>query len=218
MNQFFENLTINAFASNDKTFNVQSLNVEINEQFTISLSVLDALELSTITKTLANDAFRHCFISSDEIFSILSISYVFNVSIDSRYDFSKFKDLLIDSRTATRSIGNMDQLKILQKLDNTIKFDISIVESTNFIFDINSTGSIKSINLNTSIELIIFYIEQINTFFLFCFVDLDRVNVYFNIVSNRIIQMNRSYPVIRRYGHVFFDVTRFLLFNNQRIV
>ena len=99
MNQFFENLTINAlaFASNDETFKVHTThNAEINEQFITSLSVLDASKLSAVTKTLANNAFKHRLISSDEIFLIASISdsYVFNASIDSRYDFSKFKKLL----------------------------------------------------------------------------------------------------------------------------
>ena len=204
MNQFFENLTINAFASNDETFNVHTThNAEINEQFIISLNVLDASESSATTKILTNDAFRHRFISSDETSSIASAPYVFNASIDSRYDFSEFKDLLIDSEAATRSIGGMGQLKTLQKLDNTIKFDTSIVGSANFIFDMSSTGSIGSINLNTSIKLITFHIVQINTLFFFCFVDLDRANVYFNNVSNRVIQMDRFYFVIRRYGHVF---------------
>ena len=206
MNQFFENLTINAFASNDETFNVHTIhNAEINEQFIISLSVLDASESAAATKILANDAFRYRFILSNEISLIAPIpdSYVFNVSIDSKYDFSKFKRLLIDSKIATRSTENMNQSKILQKLDSTIKFDTSIVGSANFIFDMSSTKSIESINLNTSIELITFHIVQINIFFLLCFVDLDRANAYFNNVSNRVIQMNRSYSVIRRYGHVF---------------
>ena len=208
MNQFFENLTINAPASNDETFNVHTAhNAEVNEQFIISLDVLDASESSTATEALANDAFRHRLISSNEIFSIAPFSvpgsYVFNVSIDSRYDFSEFKRLLIDSKAATRSIESMDQLKILQKLDSTIKFDINIAGSANFIFDMGSTGSIGSINLNTSIGLITFHIVQINTSFFFCFVDLDRANVYFNNVSNRIIQMDRFYLVVRRYGHVF---------------
>ena len=204
MNQFFENLTISASASNDETFNVHTThNAEVNEQFIISLDVLDASESSAATKVLANDTFKHRFILSDEIFSIASVPYVFNASIDSRYDFSKFKSLLIDSGAATRSTEDMGQLKTLQKFDSTIKFDTSTVGSANFIFDMNSTGSIESINLNTSIGLIIFHIVQINIFFSLCFVDLDRVNVYFNNVNNRIIQMNRFYPVIRRYGHVF---------------
>ena len=118
---------------------------EVNEQFITSLGVLDTTESSAVTKTLANDAFRHRFISSDKTFSITLVSYVFNVSIDSRYNFSEFKGLLIDSGTATRSTGSMDQLKALQKLYNTIEFDISIVGSTNFIFDMNSTRSIESI-------------------------------------------------------------------------
>ena len=172
MNQFFENLTINAFASasNDETFNVHTVhNAEVNEQFITSLGVLDASESLAATETLTNDAFRHRLISSDEIFSIApssaSGSYVFNVSIDSRYDSSEFKRLLIDSKTATRSIEDMSQLKALQKLDSTIKFDINIAGSANFIFGMGSTESIESINLNTSIELIIFHIVQINIFF-----------------------------------------------------
>ena len=212
MNQFFENLTINAptFASNDETFNVHTThNAEINEQFIISLNVLDASESSTATEILANDAFKHRSISSDETFPIASVSYVFNVSIDSRYDSSEFKGLLIDSEIATRSIENMGQLKTLQKFDNTIKFDTSTAGSINFIFGMGSTESIESINLNTSIGLITFHIVQINTSFFLCLADLDRVNVYFNNVSNRVIQtnrfiqMDRSYPVIKRYGHVF---------------
>ena len=199
MNQFFENLTIIVFVSNDETFNVQ----EINEHIIISLDVLDISEFSAVTKTLANDAFKYRFISSDEIFSIASVPYVFNVSIDSRNDFSKFKDLLIDSGTATRSTKNMGQLKTLQRFDNTIRFDINIVESTNFIFDMSSTRSIKLIKLNTLIELVLFHIMQINIPFFFCLVDLDRANVYFNNVNNRVIQMNRFYFVIRRYEHVF---------------
>ena len=172
MNQFFENLTINAsaFASNDKTFNVHTThNAEINEQFITSLDVLNASELSAATKILTNDAFRHRFISSDEIFSIAPFlalgPYVFNASIDSRYDFSEFKRLLIDLEIATQSIEDMDQLKTLQKFDNTIKFDTRIAGSVNFIFDMSSTRSIESINLNTSIRLITFHIVQINIFF-----------------------------------------------------
>ena len=152
MNQFFENQTINAFAPNDEIFNVHTThNVEINEQFIISLNVLDASELSAVTEILTNDAFKHRFISSDETFSIASALYVFNVSIDSRYDFSKSKSFLMDSETVTRSTRDMDELKALQKLDSTIKFDTSTVGSVNFIFDMSSTGSIESINLNTSI-------------------------------------------------------------------
>ena len=133
-NQFFENLTINAFVSNDKTFNVHTIfNAKVNKQFITLLGVLDASELLAITKVLTNNVFKHRFILSNEIFLIASFptldSYVFNISIDSKYDFSKFKSLLIDSKIVTRFTKNMSQLKVLHKFDNTIKFDISIVGS-----------------------------------------------------------------------------------------
>ena len=42
---------MNAFASNDETFNVHTThNVEINEQFIISLNVVDASKSSTTPK------------------------------------------------------------------------------------------------------------------------------------------------------------------------
>ena len=108
MIQFFENLMINV--SKNETFNVQtiiSIDIDANKQFSVLLDILDAIELSTIIETLGNNVFRHRFILFDRIFSVAFASafastlFVLNVSIDSRYDSSKFKNLLIDSNTAT---------------------------------------------------------------------------------------------------------------------
>ena len=207
VNQYFENLTINAPAPKDEAFNVQivpsiessaatdtsanlminapkdeafnaqsvtSPNVEINEQFTTSLGVLDANELSTATDALANGAFRHRLTSLNETSSIgdmgtdtdekdtsdatdssdtadLSDAVDFSdaadqISDNSFSDFSEFKDLLIDLGTAFRSTKDM---QTLQHLDPFIKFDTSTAGSVNFIIVMGSTASVGSVNLNT---------------------------------------------------------------------
>ena len=52
--------------------------------------------------------------------------------------------------------------------------------------------------------MIVFHIVQINTSFLFCFVDMDKLGAFFNNIINQLVQSNRFHPVIRRYGHAFF--------------
>jgi len=57
--------------------------------------------------------------------------------------------------------------------------------------------------LDTLLEKIVFYIVAINTPFLLCLADLDRLGAFFNNVSNKIIQNKNSYPIVRRYGYAF---------------
>lgn len=51
--------------------------------------------------------------------------------------------------------------------------------------------------------MIVFYIVQVNTPFLLCLVDIDKLRAFFNNLTNEVIQSNYSYLVIRRYGHAF---------------
>lgn len=129
--------------------------------------------------------------------------YMFSVSTKNRYDDSEFKRLLIDSGAATRSTGGIDQLRALQQLDNTIILDKNYAGSADFVFGIEKTSSIDVINLDTPVEKIIFHIVDVNTSFLLCLADLNKLDAFFNNLTNRIIQTNRSHPMIRRYGHAF---------------
>ena len=74
------NLMINA--SKNETFNTHSIisfNIEINEQFSILLDILNATESSTITKTLINNVFKHRLISLNETFPTENIDTNINV-------------------------------------------------------------------------------------------------------------------------------------------
>ena len=114
--------------------------------------------------------FKHRIICKNETIAafITSATYSFNAIINSCYDESEFKDLLIDSNAAMRSTNDIDQLKILQNINKIIKININTANFMNFIFEINNTFSINTINLNTSLKMVVFHIVQINmSFFLF---------------------------------------------------
>jgi hypothetical protein len=103
----------------------------------------------------------------------------------------------------------------------------SIVESK-IQFDIDSISIMSTIELSISLEQLIFHIIKINTSFLLCLVDLNRLDVYFNnlineLVQKRLIIINSqidmknfssiiviqtdmkiiNHSVIRRYKHAF---------------
>ncbi len=51
--------------------------------------------------------------------------------------------------------------------------------------------------------MITFHIVEINTSFLLCLNDFDRLDIYFNNLINEIVQHERRHFIIRRYGHAF---------------
>ena len=213
MIQYFEKLQIDPeFASEIfATFNVH----ENDEVFCTSLGTLKNSDCILITNLFTDHAAKHQITNIDESkFSPRTensstensnISYAYTASTSSRYDDTKFKDLLIDSDATTRSTDGIGQLKALQKIDDTIQLDQSTAGSANFVFGIESTGSIESINISTLIESITFHIISVNIFFLLCLANLDKSETFFNNVTNKIIQQKlfRSHPVFKKYGHAF---------------
>ena len=191
--------------SKNEIFNVSAVssNDDVNEVFSTSIDTVDAIESFLIIKDLANAILKHRITAINETSLIAFVSYVFNFTIDTRYDFSEFKKLLIDSKATSRFTENMKQLQTLQHLDFFIKFDLSTVGSASFIFEMNSIASIESVNLKISIGPIIFHIIEINIFFLLNLADLDKADAYFNNVINRLVQKDQFHSIVRRYGHVF---------------
>ena len=203
--QFFEEEEFD-----DITLNVN--NIIVNEEYKNSnafSSYFESMKLNdsiSATNLLADNVFHHRMIMKDN--TTLAIkdnnqSYSYNIVISFRYDNEEFKDLLIDSEAANRSTEELDQLETLQKIDQTISLNRSIVGSTSFVFEINSTSSIEIIKLSTLMRTITFHIIQINTFFLLSLADMNRLEAFFNNITNEVIQINRKHSVIRRYDHAF---------------
>ena len=201
--QYFDQFLLDV--AEDETYNSSiDSSDEINQQFFTSVGALETRQLSAITEALADHAFKHRVIIEDETVSSPEPEpYAFNAVIEFKYDATEFKSLFIDSGAAIKSTGGIGQLKALQQINDSIKIDCSTAGSANFTFGIGSTASLGHINLDTSIGPIIFHIMSVNTSFLLCLADMDKLGVFFNNVTNELIQANLVHSVIRRYSHAF---------------
>ncbi len=203
-------MTLSIFVSLNANFT--SVDLESNELFLVQ-------DIEFITSTLSNKIFAHRLIAKNDTIEILVelISYNYITSSESRYDDREFKNLLIDSNAARKSIERMRQFKTLQRVH-----DVKLNKSDRllFKFEIEDIKSIDSIKLEISLKMIIFHIVEINISFLLFLVDLNRLDVYFNNLTNELIQnsftiilqidmkndrcaKNDRYLVIRRYEHAF---------------
>jgi hypothetical protein len=232
MIQYFEEFSISIiFASaitSAVTLTISSTNItnalliefESNELFLISFDELQNIEFEITISLLSNQAFKHRFISKDciiitalinEFFSFISI-------IDSRYDDHEFKNILIDCETANLSINDIEQFKILKRIsNNNVRLNTKTIES-NIKFEIDNISILSTVALNTSLELIIFHIVEVNTLFLLSLINLNWLKMYFNNLINKMIQKIledqnttnfqisskiRRHSIIRRHDHAF---------------
>lgn len=62
----------------------------------------------------------------------------------------------------------------------------------NFISRIGSTISFGSVILDTLIRLIMFHIILVNILFLLCLADIDNLGVFFNNITNHLIETHPS--------------------------
>jgi hypothetical protein len=138
---------------------------------------------------LTNRTFKHRLIFKNCIIIIVFInkSFAFNFIsiINSRYDDREFKDILMSCDAADRFTENMKQFKALQRISNVVLNKKTIESSIKF--DIDDTLILRSVDLNTSFEVIIFHIIEINISFLLCLNDLNWLSIYFNNLINEII-------------------------------
>jgi hypothetical protein len=200
MIQYFEKITLNTSVSLNT--NLTNVDLESDELFLVQ-------DIEFIINTLSNKTFAHCLIAKDDIIEIFLevVLYSYTSFSDSRYDDREFKSLLIDSNAARKSIERMRQFKALQRISDDVKLNKS--DRLAFKFEIEDTKSVDSIELETSLRMIIFHIVEINISFLLFLVDLNRLGVYFNNLSNELIQdrpqidLKNRHSVIRRYEHVF---------------
>lgn len=168
-----------------------------------------------------NYAFKHQLSTKDETVSLPQpMLYIYNAVTESQYHFIEFKGLLINSGAVARSTDKIDQFKAFQGVDDSVHFDVNIVESFNFTFDIDNKILLESVNLITSSRLIIFHIVSINISFLLCLTDMNRLKVFFNNIINQLIQSNQTYFVICKYSHAFLKwhiFTYFFVFESLNV-
>jgi thiol-disulfide isomerase/thioredoxin len=112
---------------------------------------------------------------------------------------------MIDSDVFRRSTVDYEQFLAYQKDNKNDLIDIIKAETVNVQFEIESTFSLESITIDTSIELVKFHVIKTDMSFLLNLADMNRLKVYFNIVENILfmITKNRNLSIIRRFDHDF---------------
>jgi hypothetical protein len=111
-----------------------------NTEFVNSSFVISSL-FNSLINSLANKAFEHRLIlknitnvSVNESFDFTYIS-----TIESRYDDREFKEILMNCDAARQSTADIEQFTALQRLNDSMQLDKSIVESK-IQFGIDSTS------------------------------------------------------------------------------
>jgi hypothetical protein len=136
------------------------------------------------------------------------------VMIFDRYISEKFCEMIIDSSASTKSTTEYEQYLAFKKhkIDFIIDLNPFRAEAVNVQFDIESASSIESLIIDISFEVVKFHVIKTDTSFLLSLADMNRLKVYFNNVTNSLIQMintneilrkKKSYFVIRRFDHEF---------------
>jgi hypothetical protein len=203
--QYFDELAISSILEID----IKLIEFESDELFLITFDELKLRNIESFTSSLADKAFQHRLISKNIINALIneSFDFIYISIIDSRYDDSEFKKILVDCDAAERSIEDMRQFKALQRISNNLALNKKTTDSS-IKFEIDNTLILGFIDLNISLEAITFHIVEINIPFLLCLNDFDRLSIYFNNLINQIVQyehtsMKRRHLVIRRYEHAF---------------
>jgi hypothetical protein len=125
--QYFDDVSSTSSMIDD----TKLIEFESNELFLTSFDSINNAEFILITSLLADKTFEHRLILKDIINALInkSFDFTFISIIESRYDDREFKSILIDCDVARRSTAEIDQFTVLQRLNDSIQLDKSIVES-----------------------------------------------------------------------------------------
>jgi hypothetical protein len=128
----------------------------------------------------------------------------FTYMIIDRYTSAVFYEIMIDSEASVRSTADYEQYLAFIK-NIPIDLNRTKTEAVNVQFEIESTFSLGSITIDTSMRLVKFHVIKTDTPFLLSLADMNRLKVYFNNIENTLFMTtkNRGLPVIRRFGHGF---------------
>jgi hypothetical protein len=157
------------------------------------------------------------------IVSSNSISYIYNVFTASRYDDREFKDILIDHDVANFFSENIKQFTILQRISKTTLI-LNKKRIISFKFDIDEILFIDIVNLNIFVDVITFHIVLVQTSFLLCFVDMNRLRFYFNNLIDMFIEERSINKVLFRkelYATHSNEIKRFqiqILTNSKSLI
>jgi hypothetical protein len=57
--------------------------------------------------------------------------------------------------------------------------------------------------VDTPLGALTFHVVEADTPFLLLLYDLDKIGVYYNNLTNQLVRKDVTWPVVRKYGHLF---------------
>jgi len=128
-----------------------------------------------------------------------------------RYTPKEFYGVIINTGASKKSTTGYRQYLAYRTTANN-NTDINTIQTgaINIQFGISSTASIRSITVKTPISLVNFHIVKADTPFLLCLADIDRLQVYYNNITNTLIgpatapgSKHITLPITQQFGHPF---------------
>ena len=105
-----------------------------------------------------------------------------------RYSAKKFYGVIINIGTSKKStVGYKQYLIYKATIDNNTDINITQTGAVNVQFGIGSTTLIRLVVVKTLISLVNFYIVKVDTPFLLCLADIDKLQVYYNNITDTLI-------------------------------
>jgi hypothetical protein len=157
---------------------------------------------------LTDAAFIH-HITGQDIYGMEATAPAEQFLIEDRYNRGSFQGILPDTGASKVSTGGKDQFLALQSEDPTVVLDVSTAGKASVVFGKGcATSSIGTARVKTKLGDIDFEILDAPTPFLLSLKDMDKLGVYFNNVTNQLIQGNLTIPVVRKWGHPWFHLRK----------
>jgi len=136
---------------------------------------------------------------------------LFAYIITERYTPKEFYGVIINIGASKKSTAGYGQyLAYKTTIDNNTDIDIIYTRAINVQFGISLTALIKLVKVKTPISLVNFHIVKADTPFLLYLADMDKLQVYYNNVTDTLISpitalgsKHITLPIVQRFGHPF---------------
>ena len=103
------------------------------------------------------------------------------------YTPKEFYGVIINTGASKKSTTGYGQYFVYKATNNNADINTTQTGAVNVQFGIGSTALIKSVKVKTPIGLVNFHVIKADTPFLLCLTDMDRLQVYYNNVTDTLI-------------------------------
>ncbi|EDU46201.1 conserved hypothetical protein [Pyrenophora tritici-repentis Pt-1C-BFP] len=179
------------------------------DQFFLEEQDEDDEDQRLAVKYLTDQAFLHHVTGEDVYRCKEPITPATQFLIEDRYSRITYQGILPDTGASNVSTAGKEQFLALQTEDPTVTLDTSTAGNASVQFGKGSvTTSIGTAHVSTQIGKIKFEVLNAPTPFLLCLKDMDRLHVYFNNTTDQLVQGKATFPVIRKWGHPWFHLSK----------